>query len=164
MAELSGMSRAPENGALRVLIAAARFNEFVVRRLVDGALAELKELGLADENVTLAWAPGAFELPLVARAGAESGRFDAVVCLGAVIRGETDHYQFVAGEAARGIADAAASTGVPVMFGVLTVDNLEQALERSGGKVGNKGAEAARGAVEMAHLLRRLRPSSKERA
>ncbi len=157
MSELTGTSRAAENAGLRVLIAAARFNEFVVRRLVDGALAELKELGVPDGNVTLAWAPGAFELPLVAKTGAGTGRFDAVLCLGAVIRGETDHYLHVATEAARGITATSLATGVPVLFGVLTVDTLDQALERSGGKVGNKGAETARAAIEMAHLVARLR-------
>jgi 6,7-dimethyl-8-ribityllumazine synthase len=139
----------------RVAVVAARFNGSVVERLVDGALACLRELGVGDDDVVVAWTPGAFELPLAALRAAHEG-FDAVVCLGAVIRGETAHFDFVAGEAARGIRDVSLSTGVPVAFGVLTTDTVEQAIERSGGSHGNKGWDAACAALEMVNLLDRF--------
>lgn len=141
---------------LRVAVAASRFNELVVDRLVAGALDGLRRHGVADDDVEVVWAPGAFELPLVAKRLAGCGRFDAVVTLGAVIRGATSHYELVAGECASGIARAALDTGVPVAFGVLTTENLEQALERAGSKAGNKGFDAATTAIEMADLLRQL--------
>jgi 6,7-dimethyl-8-ribityllumazine synthase len=143
---------------LRIAVVVSRFNEVVTSRLLAGARSALERHGVHDDDVDVAWVPGAFELPVVARKLAESHRYDAVVCVGAVIRGETPHFEYVAGEAARGIADAARDTGVPVIFGVITPNTLEQALERAGGKVGNKGYDAAVNAIEMASLLRQLRP------
>jgi len=149
---------APELDAtgMHMAIVCGRFNDHITTRLLDGALDELRALGAADDAVTVTWVPGAFEIPLAAKTYAESARIDAVIALGAVIRGETGHYDFVAGECARGIQDAQLATGVPVIFGVLTTDNLEQALARSGDD-DNKGAESARTAVEMAALLRQIR-------
>jgi 6,7-dimethyl-8-ribityllumazine synthase len=143
---------------LRVAVVVARFNEVITTRLLDGARTALERHGVAVDDVDVAWVPGAFELPVVAKHLAESRRYDAVVCLGAVIRGETAHFDFVAGEAARGVTNVALATGVPVMFGVVTPDTLEQAMERSGGKIGNRGYDAAVGAIEMANLFRQLRP------
>ncbi len=143
---------------LRIAVVVSRFNEEVTSRLLAGARAALDEHGVREKDIDVAWAPGAFELPFVARHLAESRRYDAVVCLGAVIRGETPHFDYVAGEAARGIADAARDTGVPVVFGVITPNTLEQALHRAGGKKGNKGFDAVLTAIEMANLLRQLRP------
>lgn len=143
-------------GGLRIAIVAARFNELVTSRLVEGAKAGLRDAGIGDEDILLAWVPGSFEIPVVAKRLASSGRFDAIVCLGAVIRGETTHFEYVAGEAARGIAQVARETGVPCIFGVLTTEDTAQALERAGGKMGNKGYEAALSAVQMATLLRAL--------
>jgi 6,7-dimethyl-8-ribityllumazine synthase len=137
----------------RFAVVASQFNELVTSKLVEGAVACLQAHGIAEEDLVVAWVPGAFELAFAARRLAASGLYDAVLCLGAVIRGETAHFDFVAGEAARGIADAAAGTGVPVMFGVLTTDSLEQALDRAGGKHGNKGWDSAMAAMEMAGLL-----------
>jgi 6,7-dimethyl-8-ribityllumazine synthase len=137
----------------RVAIVAARFNELVVEKLVEGAVACLEGHGVAEDDIDLVWTPGAFEIPQVARRLASAGSYDAVVCLGAVIRGETAHFDFVAGEAARGIREAADDTGIPVTFGILTTSNLEQALDRAGGKHGNKGWDAAMAALEMASLL-----------
>jgi 6,7-dimethyl-8-ribityllumazine synthase len=150
----------PSGAGLRVGIVASRFNELIGQRLLDGARNALRRAGVADDDVAVAWVPGAVELPLVARRLAESGRVDAVVTLGAVIRGETDHYDHVCGIAASGVARASADTGVPVTFGVLTTDTLEQALQRVGGKVGNAGADAASAAIEMATLLRELPSAS----
>jgi 6,7-dimethyl-8-ribityllumazine synthase len=140
----------------RFALVAARFNHFVVEHLVGGALDALKRHGVADEAVDLVWVPGSYELPLIAKRLASSSRYAAVVCLGAVIRGDTDHYDHVAGEAAKGIAQAALTTGVPVIFGVLTCDTLEQAINRAGAKAGNKGFEAALTAIEMVNLIRQL--------
>ena len=128
----------------------------MVEHLVGGALDGLKRHGVADDAVDLVWVPGSYEIPLVARRLASSGRYAAVVCLGAVIRGDTGHYDHVAGEAAKGVAQAALATGVPVVFGVLTCDTLEQAINRAGAKSGNKGFEAALTAIEMVNLLRQL--------
>jgi 6,7-dimethyl-8-ribityllumazine synthase len=147
-------SLAPPPG--RFAVVAARFNSLVVEPLVAGALDALKRHGVADDAIDVVRVPGSFEIPLVAQRLAASKRYAAVVCLGAVVRGETDHYDFVAGEAAGGIARAALATGVPVVFGVLTCDTPEQALGRAGGKAGNKGAEAALTAVEMVNLLHQL--------
>lgn len=145
------------NGAgVRVAIVVARFNETVTRPLLDGAREGLTRLGVDAGEIDVAWIPGCFELPLVAKRLAASGRYDAVICLGAVIRGETAHFDYVAGQAASGIARAALDTGVPVIFGVLTTDTLEQAINRAGAKAGNKGFDAALTAVEMATLLRAL--------
>ena len=141
---------------LRVGIVVATFNEFITSKLLDGAQAALARHGVRDDDVTMASVPGSFELPLVAKKLAESGQHDAVICLGAVIRGETDHYEHVAGEAAKGISNAAMSTGVPVIFGVLTTDTLEQAINRAGGKQGNNGYGAGLAAIEMANLMRAL--------
>jgi 6,7-dimethyl-8-ribityllumazine synthase len=140
----------------RFAIAAAAFNEVVVGKLVEGAVACFRAHGIADDDLTVAWVPGAFELPLVARRLAGSGLYDAVVCVGAVIRGETAHFDYVAGEAARGIREVSVQTGVPVMFGVLTTENLEQALDRAGGKHGNKGWDAAVAAMQTVSVLDQL--------
>ena len=141
---------------LRIGIVVARFNEFITSRLLDGAKSALDRHGVRDEDITVAWVPGSFEIPLVAKRLAESGRFDAVVCLGAVIKGETDHYDHVAGQAASGAANAALSTGVPVLFGILTTNTMEQAIDRAGGKQGNIGFNAGVAAIEMANLLKEL--------
>lgn len=141
---------------LRICVLASRWNLFVTENLVEGAIRKLREAGLNDEDILVAWVPGAFELPVAARWAAESGQFDAIVCLGAVIRGETSHFDYVAGGAAQGIARVALDTGVPVAFGVLTCDTAEQALARAGGSAGHKGEEAAITAVEMANLRHSL--------
>ena len=140
----------------RVAVVAARFNEVVTAKLVEGALAGLSKYGVADDAIDVAWVPGAFEIPLVAERLARSGRYDAVICLGAVIRGETAHFELVANEAARGVAAAMRETGVPLVFEVLATDDLAQAEARAGGAHGNKGWEAAEAALEMAGLLERL--------
>jgi 6,7-dimethyl-8-ribityllumazine synthase len=141
---------------LRIAVACARFNRQVSDLLLAGALSRLQALGVGVEATEVVWVPGAFELPLAARALAATGRVDAVICLGAVIRGETGHYDFVAGECAAGLQRVQLDTGVPAVFGVLTTENLEQALERAGGRHGNKGEESADTAVEMAGLLSRI--------
>jgi 6,7-dimethyl-8-ribityllumazine synthase len=141
---------------LRVAIAASRFNEAIVTRLVDGAVDGLCRHGVSREAIDVAWAPGAFELPLVAGRLASSGNYDAVITLGAVIRGATGHYDFVAGQCAAGVQRAQLDAGVPIVFGVLTTDTIEQAIERAGTKAGNKGFEGAAAAIEMANLLSRL--------
>lgn len=151
--ELQGGS---DGAGLRVAVVVANFNDFITSRLLEGARAALARSGVRDDDITVVRVPGAFELPLVAKRLAESGQQDAVICLGAVIRGETDHYEHVAGEAAKGIANAALSSGVPVIFGVLTTDTLEQAINRAGGKSGNNGYNAGLAAVEMANLTRAL--------
>jgi 6,7-dimethyl-8-ribityllumazine synthase len=143
-------------------VIAAAFNEMVVRPLLDGALACLRSLGVEDDRLEVAWVPGAFELPLAAKTAAQSGRFDAVVCLGAVIRGDTTHYELVSGEAARGIQAVALETGVPALFGVLSTETLDQAMDRAGGAHGNKGWDAALAASQMVKTLDELR-SGKER-
>jgi len=147
---------------LRVAIAASRFNDFITERLLAGALDGLLRHGVDEASVTVAWAPGAFELPLVAQRLATSGEYDAVICLGAVIRGATGHYEHVAGQCAAGIERVQLDTGVPVIFGVLTTENVEQAIERAGTKAGNKGFESAMTAIEMADLLRQLPKRSTE--
>ena len=145
------------NGAgMRVALVCSRFNELITERLLAGARDSLIRHGVDPSSISEAWVPGAFELPLVARRLAESAEFDAVVCLGAVIRGATGHYEQVAGQCAAGIQRAQLDTGVPVIFGVLTTDTIEQAIERAGAKAGNKGFEAATAAIEMADLLRQL--------
>lgn len=141
---------------LRFAVVASRFNEAIVGRLVDGALDGLRRHGVDESRVDVAWVPGAFELPLVAQKLAESGAYDAVICLGAVIRGATGHYDFVAGQCAAGIQRVQLDTGIPTVFGVLTTDTIEQAVERSGAKAGNKGFEAAATAIEMANLMASL--------
>src|SRR6266508_2312079 len=140
----------------RFALVAARFNHFIVERLVEGAVDALRRHGVAEDAVDVAWVPGSFEIPLVAQRLARSGQYAAIICLGAVIKGDTDHYDYVAGGAAHGVAQAALATGVPVIFGVLTCDTLEQAINRAGAKAGNKGFEAALAAIEMVNLLRQL--------
>lgn len=141
---------------LKFAIVVSRFNSLVTQRLLDGALDALRRHE-ADENaITIAWTPGSFELPLVAQRLAKTGKFDAVICLGCIIRGDTPHFEYVASETAKGIAQVMLDTGVPVVFGVVTADNLEQALERAGAKAGNRGFDAAMTAMEMANLLRRI--------
>ncbi|MGI8975608.1 MAG: 6,7-dimethyl-8-ribityllumazine synthase [Thermomicrobiales bacterium] len=137
-------------------IVVGRFNEFIGGKLLDGALDALRRNEVAADNITTAWCPGAFEIPLVAKRLANTGRFDALICLGAVIRGSTPHFDYVAGEAAKGIAQVSLETGVPIAFGVLTTDTIEQAIERAGTKAGNKGFEAAMTAIEMANLLEQI--------
>jgi len=146
----------PGGAGLRIAIVVSRFNEAITSRLLAGAREALSQHDVRDEDVDVAWVPGAFELPLAALMLAESRRYDAVVCLGAVIRGETPHFDYVAGEAARGIGQVSRDTGVPTVFGVITPDTMEQAEARAGGKKGNKGYDAAVNAIEMANLLRRL--------
>ena len=141
---------------IKVGIVASRFNEFIVSKLIGGALDGLLRHDVKEEDITLAWVPGAFEIPLIASRMAASGRYDAVICLGAVIRGNTSHYDYVCSEVSKGIAHVSLSSGIPVMFGVLTTDNIEQAIERAGTKAGNKGAECAHGAIEMVNLMREM--------
>lgn len=141
---------------LRFGIVASRFNDLVTRRLLSGALDVLARHGALEEQVEVAWVPGAFELPMVAQRMAESGRYDAIICVAAIIRGATPHFEYVASEAAKGIAQASLRTGLPVIYGVVTADSIEQAIERAGTKGGNRGADAARSAIEMVNLLRAL--------
>lgn len=141
---------------IKIGIVAARFNEFIVSKLVSGAQDALVRHGVTDEDIALAWVPGAFEIPLAAKRMAESGKYDAVITLGAVIRGATSHYDFVCSEVSKGVANVALGADIPVMFGVLTTDTIEQAIERAGTKAGNKGAECAQGAIEMVNLLREM--------
>ena len=143
-------------GDIRIGIVCSRFNEFITGKLLEGCLDGLRRRDVAEENVDVAWVPGAFELPLVAKKMADSGRYDAVIALGSVIRGATSHYEAVVNETSKGIAAASLESGVPVMFGVLTTENIEQAVERAGSKAGNKGAECAQGAIEMVNLLRKM--------
>lgn len=140
----------------RFAIVIGRFNEFIGSRLLSGAIDALERHGVDESSITVIWTPGAFEIPLVAKKAAESGKYSAVICLGAVIRGSTPHFDYVSGEMAKGIAHVALSTGVPTIFGVLTTDTIEQAIERAGTKAGNKGWDAAISALEMANLLPQL--------
>ena len=141
---------------IKIGIVAARFNEFITSKLLDGALDALKRMGVEDSQIEVAWVPGAFEIPLIASKMAGSKRYDAVICLGAVIRGSTSHYDYVCNEVSKGIAQTSLSTGVPVLFGILTTENIEQAIERAGTKAGNKGFYCAQSAVEMVNLIRAL--------
>jgi len=141
---------------VRIGIVAARFNEFIVNKLVGGCEDGLVRHGVKTENIELAWVPGAFEIPLIAKKMADSGRYDAVIALGAVIRGSTSHYDLVCAEASKGIAQTSLASGVPVMFGIVTTDNIEQAIERAGSKAGNKGYDCALGAIEMINLIRQF--------
>ena len=141
---------------MKVGIVAARFNEFITSKLLGGALDMLRRHEVAEEDITTAWVPGAFEIPVIAKKMAESGKYDAVICLGAVIRGSTSHYDYVCNEVSKGIAQVSMGNGLQVMFGVLTCENIEQAIERAGTKAGNKGAECANGAIEMVNLMREL--------
>ena len=141
---------------MKLGIVAARFNEFIVAKLVSGAEDALVRHGVDTDDVDIAWVPGAFEIPLVAQKMAASGKYDAVICLGAVIKGSTSHYDYVRAEVSKGIAQAGMATGVPVIFGVLTTDNIEQAIERAGTKAGNKGYDVACTAIEMVNLLKNM--------
>ncbi len=141
---------------VKIGIVAARFNEFITSKLISGAVDGLKRHNVAEEDISLAWVPGAFEIPLIAGKMAKSGKYDAVICLGAVIRGSTSHYDYVCNEVSKGIAHVSLESDVPVMFGVLTTENIEQAIERAGTKAGNKGYDCALAAIEMINLGKEL--------
>jgi len=141
---------------LKFGIVASRFNEFITSKLLDGALDALKRHGASDDDIAVAWVPGAFEIPVIAKRMAESGRYDAVICLGTLIKGSTPHFDYIASECSKGIAQVGMATGVPTIFGVITTDSIEQAIERAGTKAGNKGFAAAEAAIEMANLLRSM--------
>jgi 6,7-dimethyl-8-ribityllumazine synthase len=141
---------------LKIGLVVARFNEFITGKLLSGAKDALTRHGVAEDDIDTAWVPGSFEIPIVAQKMANSKKYDAVICLGAVIRGATPHFEYIAAEVSKGVAKVGLDTGVPVMFGVITADTLEQAIERAGTKSGNKGFDAAVGAIEMANLLRNI--------
>ena len=141
---------------IRVGIVCARFNEFIVSKLLSGCEDGLLRHGVREEDISVAWVPGAFEIPLIASKMAKSGKYDAVIALGAVIRGSTSHYDYVCSEVSKGVANVSLNSDIPVMFGVLTTDTIEQAIERAGSKAGNKGSECAQGAIEMVNLIRAL--------
>ena len=141
---------------LKIAIVVSRFNEFITSKLLSGALDTLKRHEVADENISIAWVPGAFEIPLIAKKLASTKNFDAVICLGAVIRGATTHYDYVCNEVSKGIAQVGLQTEIPTIFGIVTTENIQQAVERAGTKAGNKGSDAAVSAIEMANLLRNL--------
>lgn len=144
------------SGSIRVGIVASRFNDFIVSRLIGGCENALLRHGVQPDDISLAWVPGAFEIPLIASKMAKSGRYDVVIALGAVIRGSTSHYDYVCSEVSKGVANVSLNSDIPVLFGVLTTDTIEQAIERAGSKAGNKGAECAQGAIEMVNLIRAL--------
>lgn len=141
---------------IKVGIVAARFNEFITSKLLGGALDGLKRHNVNENDIDVAWVPGAFEIPLIAKKMANSGKYDAVICLGAVIRGSTSHYDYVCNEVSKGIAAVSMNSDIPVMFGVITTENIEQAIERAGTKAGNKGYDCALGAIEMVNLIREM--------
>ena len=141
---------------IKVGIVVARFNEFITSKLLGGAIDGLKRENVKEEAIEVAWVPGAFEIPLIAKKMADSKKYDAVICLGAVIRGATSHYDYVGAEVSKGVAQVSLNAGIPVMFGILTTDTIEQAVERAGTKAGNKGFECAQGAIEMVNLIREL--------
>ena len=151
---LEGKLVAP--AGMKVGIVASRFNEIIVNKLLGGAVDGLVRHGVEEDNITAAWVPGAFEIPLAADKMAASGKYDAVIAVGAVIRGSTSHYDYVCAEVSKGVAQASVKNGVPVMFGVITTDNIEQAIERAGSKAGNKGYDCALGAIEMVNLMEQL--------
>lgn len=151
---IEGKVVAPEG--MRVGIVASRFNSFIVQKLLDGAVDGLVRHGVDEENIDAAWVPGAFEIPVIAQRMAESGKYDAVICVGAVIRGSTSHYELVVNETTKGIAQVGLKSGIPVIFGVIATENIEQAIERSGTKAGNKGYDCALGAIEMVNLMRKV--------
>ncbi len=153
MKTIEGIYRGKE---LKIGLVASRFNEFIVSKLVGGAEDCLKRHGVEDENISLAWVPGAYEIPLIAKKMAVSGKYDAVICLGAVIRGATSHYDYVCNEVSKGIAQVSLASDIPVLFGVLTTDTIEQAIERAGTKAGNKGYDCAMSALEMVNLIKEL--------
>ncbi len=137
-------------------IIVARFNEFIGSKLLSGAIDELKRHGAKDENIDIIWCPGAFEIPLIAKKAAKTGKYNAIITLGAVIKGSTSHYDYVCAEVSKGVASVSLETSIPVIFGVLTCDNIEQAIERAGTKAGNKGSDAAKSAIEMANLMNKF--------
>ena len=137
-------------------IVASRFNEFITSKLLSGALDELKRHGASESNVDVIWCPGAFEIPLIAKKAAKSGKYNAIIALGAVIKGSTSHYDYVCAEVSKGVASVGLETEIPVIFGVLTTDNIEQAIERAGTKSGNKGADAAKSAIEMVNVIKKI--------
>ena len=141
---------------MKVAVIGARFNEIIVNKLVGGAVDGLVRHGVEEDNITIAWVPGAFEIPLAAQKMAASGKYDAVICCGAVIRGDTSHYDLVCNEAAKGIAQVQLATGIPVMFGIITTENIEQAIARAGSKAGNKGYDCALTAIEMVNLFEQM--------
>ena len=141
---------------IKIGIVAARFNEFITSKLLSGAIDGLERHNVAKNDIDVAWVPGAFEIPLIAKKMAESGKYDAVICLGAVIRGATSHYDYVCNEVSKGVASVSLSSGIPVMFGVVTTENIEQAIERAGTKAGNEGYDCALGAIEMVNLIREI--------
>ncbi len=141
---------------IKIGIVAARFNEFITRKLIGGAVDALKRHDVSDEDITLAWVPGAFEIPVVAQQMANSKKYDAIICLGAVIRGSTTHYDYVCSEVSKGIAHVSMNSNIPVLFGVLTTENIEQAIERAGTKAGNKGYDCGLSAIEMVNLLKQI--------
>ena len=141
---------------VRIGIVVARFNEFITSKLLGGAVDTLKRHDVNEDSIDIAWVPGAFEIPLIASKMAKSGKYDAVICLGAIIRGSTSHYDLVCNEAAKGVAQVSLSSNIPVMFGIITTENLEQAIDRAGAKAGNKGSECAEGAIEMINLIRQI--------
>ena len=151
---IEGKVVAPQG--MKVCLIAARFNSFIVQKLVDGAVDGLVRHGVDESNVTLAWVPGAFEIPVAAKKAASSGKYDAVICLGAVIRGSTTHYEMVCAESAKGVAQVGMATGLPVLYGIITTENIEQAIERAGSKAGNKGYDCALSAIEMVNMLASL--------
>lgn len=151
---IEGKVVAPQG--MKVCLIAARFNSFIVQKLVDGAVDGLVRHGVDESNVTLAWVPGAFEIPVAAKKAASSGKYDAVICLGAVIRGSTTHYEMVCAESAKGVALVGMETGLPVLYGIITTENIEQAIERAGSKAGNKGYDCALSAIEMVNMLASL--------
>lgn len=156
MKVIEGKVVAGNSSKIKVGIVAARFNEFIVSKLVAGAKDGLVRHDVEDDDITLCWVPGAFEIPVAAKKMAESKKYDAVICLGAVIRGATSHYDYVCAEVSKGIAQVSLQTGLPVMFGVLTTDTIDQAIERAGTKAGNKGYDCALGAIEMVNLLKQM--------
>lgn len=151
---LEGKVVAPQG--MKVAIVASRFNEIIVSKLLGGAVDGLVRHGVEEDNITAAWVPGAFEIPLAASKMANSGQYDAVICVGAVIRGDTSHYDYVCSEVSKGIAQVGLSSGIPVLFGVITTENIEQAIARAGSKAGNKGYDCALSAIEMVNLIRQM--------
>ena len=151
---LEGKVVAPQG--MKVAIVASRFNEIIVSKLLGGAVDGLVRHGVEEDNITAAWVPGAFEIPLAASKMANSGQYDAVICVGAVIRGDTSHYDYVCSEVSKGIAQVGLSSGIPVLFGVITTENIEQAIARAGSKAGNKGYDCALSAIEMVNLMRQM--------
>ena len=141
---------------MKVGIVASRFNEIIVNKLLGGAVDGLVRHGVDDNNITAAWVPGAFEIPITAQKMAQSGKYDAIICVGAVIRGDTTHYDYVCNEVSKGVAQVGLATGVPVLFGIITTENIEQAIERAGTKAGNKGYDCALGAIEMVNLIKEI--------